>query len=126
MSEPMWSAIHLTRGTDEQVRLTVYNEAGAVVNLTSAKIYFAIKTDLDDDDDVAVILINSTSNSSNFDMTSAVSGIVDVNLTPAQTLLLSQAVRYYFAFKVILSNGKVKAPAIGEVLIKEPGIEATS
>lgn len=126
MSEPMWSAINLTRGTDEQIRLTVYNEAGAVVNLISAKIYFTVKADLDDDDDNALILINTTDNASNFDVTNAVGGIVDVNLTPAQTLLLSQAVRYYFAFKVILSNGKVKAPAAGEVLVKEPGIEATS
>lgn len=126
MSEPMWSSMTLTRNTDEPIRLTVYDEAGAVINLTSAKIYFAIKNDLDDDDDVATLLINSTTNASNFDLTNAVTGVVDVNLTPAQTILLSQSTRYYFAFKVILANGKVKAPAAGEIQVKEPGIEATT
>jgi hypothetical protein len=124
MSEPVWSSISITRGIDEDQRLAVTNGSGEAYDLTGAKVWFAIKLDLDDDDVNATLLINSDDDPLQFDFGEAADGFIDVTLTVEQTNLLTQGVRYFFAWKVLLASGLAKAPARGEITVVESGIEA--
>lgn len=74
----------IVRGETLSLRATV-DQNGSPINISSYTVYLTAKRSYYDDDTAAVFAINSVSNPSQFDMTSAASGIVDITILPSNT-----------------------------------------
>lgn len=80
--------IDIARGDDQTIRFTVTDSTGAVLNVSAGTFKFTVKDDIDDA--IADALFQKQSPAGNgIDLTSAASGIVDVNVAAADTQALS-------------------------------------
>lgn len=77
-------AVVVHRADDQTLRFTVVDSTGAVVDVSSGAFKFTVKRNLDDD--IADAAFQLTSPAGNgIDLTSAASGIVDVNIATGDT-----------------------------------------
>lgn len=105
--------ITASRADDHRIRFTVKNSAGAAYNVSANTFKFTVKASLDDAIGDAKFQKSSPAGSG-IDLTSAASGIVDVNLLPADTSALSGT--YYYDLEMT-ESGKVYTLRQGKFLV---------
>lgn len=77
--------IEIARGDDQTIRFTVTDSAGVALNVAAGTFKFTVKDSVDDD--IADALFQKQDPAGNgIDLTSAASGIVDVNIDAADTV----------------------------------------
>lgn len=95
--------ITATRSDDHKIRFTVKNSSGVAYDVSANTFKFTCKASLDDAITSAKFQKTSPA-ASGIDLTSAASGIVDVNLVPADTANLAGI--YYYDLEMT-ESGKV-------------------
>lgn len=78
----------IARGDDQTIRFTVRDFSGALVNCSAGTFKFTVKESIDDDIADALFQLQSPA-ANGIDLTSAASGIVDVNIRAADTASLA-------------------------------------
>lgn len=95
--------ISATRGDDHKIRFTVKNSSGIAYDVSANTFKFTVKESLDDL--IAAAKFQRQSPAANgIDLTSATSGLVDVNLVPSNTSTLAGL--YYYDLEMT-EGGKV-------------------
>jgi hypothetical protein len=95
--------IMASRGDDHKIRFTVKNSSGVAYDVSANTFKFTVKASLDDAIGSAKFQRTSPAGSG-IDLTSAATGIVDVNLVPANTSALGGI--YYYDLEMT-EGGKV-------------------
>lgn len=109
------NAVKIIRGVSKTFELTVKDEAGDPVDLTSGRVLFSVKTDLQDLH--AIIQKDSDAGAAQVELTEPKAGKAQIKLDPSDTNTLDVR-EYVFDVWVILSNGKRHAvipPSIFEI-----------
>jgi len=94
-------------------------------NLSGAKLYAHIKDSLAEADAAADVSINTTSNASQFVITYASTGNVDVIFTPTNTTLTAGTL-YYIDVKAVWTDGTVRELVRDTIVFDVPPTLATS
>ena len=106
---------------DRTLSLTVHQENGTPVNITSAKMWFTVKNRLTDIDSVAVIQKKySVAGGSDADIrfTEPVNGKAEIYIVPDDTDEVDPGI-YVFDIQVTLANGKTYTIARDKITFKE-------
>lgn len=107
--------IDASRGDDHKIRFTVKNSAGVAYDVSLNDFKFTVKQSLDDA--IADAKFQKLSPAANgIDLTSAATGIVDVNLVPADTSAL--AGQYFYDFEMT-ESGKTYTLRAGLFYVKK-------
>lgn len=107
--------IDASRADDHKIRFTVKNSSGVVYDVSANSFKFTVKASLDDA--IADAKFQKLSPAANgIDLTAAATGIVDVNLVPADTSALAGV--YYYDLEMT-EVGKVYTLRQGILYIKK-------
>jgi len=118
--------IIISRGDDGIIRYTVKNSSGVAYDVSANSFAFTVKSSIDDAiGDAAFQLTNPAA--SGIDLTSAASGIVDVNIADTNTSGLAGAYQYDLQ---MTEGGKIYTIAQGMFVVRKdvttPGVAGTS
>ena len=123
------SDLSVGRGNTYRRALTIYQPDGAVYPLDGATVWLTVKdeADLSDTDDAAPIKLSWVSGGASAGITVAdpASGVVTIEMTPAQTGALDPSTTYRYDVQV-LKAGKVDTPISGLVIVRRDTTRRTT
>ena len=109
----------IVRGETLSLRATV-DQNCSPINISSYTVYLTAKRSYYDDDTAAVFAINSVSNPSQFDMTSAASGIVDITILPSNTSSIDTKTSLHGELSVKDGSGNIVIKKQFELMVLPP------
>jgi len=110
--------ITVDAGDQDKVKFTLTNSDGTPFNATGATFEFTAKASLEDALGSAALRITSAANPSQFDLSQAATGIIVVELFPANTSALGGR-RYYYGLKMTEASGKVHTPRVAQLVVRK-------